>query len=349
MLLTSPGSAPAARSGVPANFFGVVVNNAPLLNSPSFFAQESTVMHANGVQTIRIPVYWATIQPDQDKPLQFADLDRLVQTAAQARLTVLPTVLSTPAWAALHPDNPAISPPRNNGDYAAFMTALVRRYGPNGAFWKAHPRTPQLPIRTWQVWNEPNLAIFWTAHPYAPTYVALLKAAYQAIKKADSGAKVMLAGLPNQSWVALQNIYNAGGRPFFDIAAVHPYTHSPAEVLHIVAIDRRVMATNHDANKPVSLTETGWCTDRFGTINQITWNTNPKQQATNLTHLFTALVRERNTLHVQSVYWFNWYSPEDHNTHGWEDYCGLRDRQNGKTASKPALGAYAKIAHANER
>lgn len=345
---SAPGSAPAA-GGVGPAFFGVVANTSELLNAPNFFAKEAAVMRQNGVQTVRIPVYWGAIQPSQTGALQWGDLDRQVTTMAQQRLTVLPTVLSSPAWAAVHPSSPSNSPPKNNADYAKFMTALVKRYGPRGAFWKAHSRLPQLPIHIWQVWNEPNLNMFWNAHPYAAPYVALLKAAYKAIKQADPTAKVMLAGLPDRSWEALQNLYTAGAQPFFDIGAVHPYTYSPADVLHIVAINRRVMSRNHDATKPISLTETGWCTDKYVIPPAITWNTSPTVQAKNLTHLFNAVLRQRTQLHIQSIYWFNWYAPETTNTHAWEDFCGLRTQQHGKPGGTKALAAFSKIAHQNER
>ncbi len=347
---SAPGSAPAAGGqSVPAGFFGVVANNDPLLSSPSFFSRETGVMRASGVQSVRIPVYWAAMQPEQNGAIRYGALDNLVTALAQRRLSVLPTVLSSPGWAAVDPHASVVSAPKNDADYARFMVQLVKRYGPRGVFWKAHPRLPQLPIRIWQVWNEPSLTTFWNVRPYAPSYTALLKAAYVAIKQADPGAKVMLAGLPNRSWVALQKLYDAGAEPYFDIGAVHPYTHSPPDVLHIVAINRGVMAKNKDAAKPISLTETGWCTDRFGTVSQITWNTSPAIQAQNLKHLYNAVVRQRTAMHIQSVYWFNWYAPENKNTLAWEDFCGLRTLQHGKTGSTPALTAYAKIAHAHER
>jgi hypothetical protein len=346
--LCAPGSAPAA-GGVGPGFFGVVANIPQLLDAPGFFAQETAVMRQSGVQTVRLPVYWGAIQPSQNGPLQWGDLDRLVTSMAQQRLTALPTVLTSPAWAAQTPHSPGNSPPKDNADYANFMTALVKRYGPNGAFWKAHAQLPQLPIHIWQVWNEPNLTMFWSAHPYASTYVALLKAAHDAIKQADPTAKVMLAGLPDRSWTALQSLYTAGARPYFDIAAVHPYTYSPPDVLHIVSINRRVMAINHDSTKPISLTETGWCADPYQVAPQITWNTGAKAQAANLGHLFSAIVAQRKKLHIQSVYWFNWYAPQNKNTHAWEDFCGLRYlKKNGKAGSTTALAAYSKATHRAE-
>jgi hypothetical protein len=350
VVVAGTSSAPAAGR-FPDNFMGVDVTDSTLLNSPTFFTQEAAVMHANGVQTIRIPVYWAQMQPTADGPIRFGNLDRLVMTAAQNQLRVLPTVLSSPEWAALHPGNTTSSPPRNPDVYAAFVATLVKRYGRNGAFWKANPRLPRLPIETWQIWNEPSLSLFWSQKPFAASYVALLKASRTAIKRVDPSAQIMLAGLPDRSWVSLQQIYTAGGGGLFDIAAVHPYTHSPAGVLEIVAINRRTMARNGDGNKPISLTEMGWSTKTSGTFlgRGITWNTNLAGQAHNLTSAYTALAKSRAKMHIQSVYWFTWYTPENSGSDDWENFSGLRRGSTDAPKSKPALAAYSKVAHQLER
>ena len=39
----------------------------------------------------------------------------------------------------------------------------------------------------------------------------------------------VLAGLPNESWLALRSIYRAGGRGAFDAVALHPYTGQPQQ------------------------------------------------------------------------------------------------------------------------
>src|SRR5437762_133142 len=82
-------------------------------------------------------------------------------------------------------------PRRDVAAYAAYCAALVRRYGPAGTFWAEHPSTPRLVIRAWQIWNEPNLPVYWTTQPFATGYVRLLKAARKAIKAVDRGSTIV--------------------------------------------------------------------------------------------------------------------------------------------------------------
>ena len=148
--------------------------------------------------------------------------------AARRGLGVLPVVHGTPDWAAVHAGDPA-SPPRDPADYARVLTMLVTRYGPSGSLWAEHPEVARQPIRSWQIWNEPNLTRYWNVAPWAPSYVKLLKAADKALKAADRGSKTVLAGLPNESWKAMEAIYDAGARGAFDVATLHPYTGKPEE------------------------------------------------------------------------------------------------------------------------
>ncbi len=358
-----PGSASAPAAGhVPAAWMGVVASDPTLLSSASLFDHEANVMGASGVQTLRVPVYWALMQPYANagavpdnkrgfinvsgRPTFFADLDTKVAAAARNRIGILPTVLSSPAWDALNPEALASSPPRDPADYAAFMVALVQRYGPNGAFWKANPKLPRTPMHSYQIWNEPNLNSFWADHPYAPGYVKLLKASHAALKKADPKAQVILGGLRDLSSISLEGIYKAGGGTYFDIAAMHPYAHSPADVVHLVAIFRRTMAKNGDANKPLMLTGLGWSTANIGggIPRGLSWNTSYAVQAQNLTHVYQALARNRTKDHIAAVYWYSWYTPEDVATDHWEDFTGLRYGKANTIKSKPALGAFAKVA-----
>ena len=65
----------------------------------------------------------------------------------------------------------------------------------------------------WEVWNEPNLDRYWSSpRPFAKPFVALNRAAYRAIKRADPGATVVLAAMGNDSWRALAQAYRAGLR-----------------------------------------------------------------------------------------------------------------------------------------
>ena len=113
-------------------------------------------------------------------------------------------VLYTPDWAAQYPTRHG-TPPKFPSDYAAFMTRLVRRYGPQGTFWDERPDVPRRPLRDWQIWNEPHFDFYWYTPQgsWAPEYVELLRAAKSAIRSADPGARVVLAGFADASWKVL--------------------------------------------------------------------------------------------------------------------------------------------------
>jgi hypothetical protein len=104
-----------------------------------------------------------------------------VQATALAGLDLLPVLVRAPAWAAGGDDREG-AVPTDPQTYAAFVTAMVRRYGRGGAYWAENPAVPSRPVRQWQVWNEPDQTRYWVGQPWAPTYVRLLKPAYAAIR-----------------------------------------------------------------------------------------------------------------------------------------------------------------------
>lgn len=114
--------------------------------------------------------------------------------------------------------------PRDPSTYARFVGELVKRYGTEGSLWREHPEVPKTPIRAWELWNEPSLKGSWDEPDWAKGHTELLRATYPVVKRADPGGTVVAAGQPNASWVLTADLYRAGGRPFFDAVAVHPYT-----------------------------------------------------------------------------------------------------------------------------
>ena len=148
-----------AEAGVPRDFFGVMANGP--LDAPGFALDaESAVMHSAGVQTERMEISWDLVEPQKGQ-YDYALTDRKVLAAARAGIDVLALIVRSPGWAARHPGNP-FSAPRDPADYTAFATTLVARYGPGGELWREHPEVAPRPVRAWQVWNEPNLAVYWT-------------------------------------------------------------------------------------------------------------------------------------------------------------------------------------------
>jgi hypothetical protein len=336
-----PASAAAERS-VPRGWLGVIADGP--LTAGGAMDGEWDLMAASGAESVRTAFYWPSAQRDGAAPPDLTQLDGVVLQAARRGLPVLPIVTGTPGWAASRPGDET-SPPRDPALYARFLRTLVARYGPRGSLWAEHPELRARPIRDWQIWNEPNLTRYWTpprGQGFARSYVRLLRAADRALKAADPGARTILAGLPNESWVALKRIYRAGGRRSFDAVALHPYTGRPRNVVRLADRARRVMRRHGDRRKPIWITELSWPAAKGRTRNVEGFTTTDRGQAKRLGKGLRLLARARKRLRLQRVFWYTWLSRED--SPNAFDYSGLRRVREGRVVSVPALAAYRRAA-----
>lgn len=343
-----------------------VTAGEPISSNPRLAAREVPIMARSGVTTLRAPIYWSNAQPYASnakvpasqrrhyvtvagRPTDFSKGDELVAATAKAGIRLLPVVVGTPLWDRRRPSQQG-SPPRHPADYAAFVKALVQRYGPDGSFWRAHPKIPKLPVRDWQIWNEPNHVVYWRDQPFAPGYVRLARAARAAIKSVDPGATVVAAGFPDRSWESLAAVYRAGGRDVFDAMAIHPYTFKVANVIRIVRMDRAVMRRFGDGSKPLWLTEVTWSSGRHpGRKIHFPFDTTPADQAAKLSQVLPRLVALRGALGIARIYWESWLST-DKDTANPFDYSGLRAlNPDGTSRPKPSFFAYRRIALATKR
>jgi hypothetical protein len=239
------------------------------------------------------------------------------------------------------------APPREPSEYAAYLTALVGRYGPGGTFWNERPELPRLPIRAWQIWNEPHLPFQWTVGPdvdWARGYARLLSAAYRAAKDADAGALVVLAGLTNASPQYLRDLYRAGVRGDFDVGAIHPYTSKPRNVLDLARRFRRVMRKHGDGQNRLWATELGLPAAKGRADSDSPLQTTDSGMARFLTKSFGLLRRTARdrAAGVTRAYWYTWASSYSGEIF---DYSGLfRYRPGGQAASRPAWRAYRRVA-----
>ena len=193
--------------------------------------------------------------------------DNIVELAQKYGLEVICRLDNPPAWSRADGDaRGTLVPPDNYDDFGDFVYAVVSRYRGR--------------IRYYQIWNEPNLVREWGVVD-ARQYVKLLKIAYRRAKEADPDC-VILAGalaatieLDDRQWgkgvndfIYLQQMYDAGAAPYFDIMSVQGYG------LYSGPTDRRmrprvlnfsrplyireIMVLNGDAHKPIWISELDW-------------------------------------------------------------------------------------------
>jgi hypothetical protein len=185
--------------------------------------------------------------------------------------------------------------------------------------------------------------------PFYVGYVALLRAAHGAIKRADPNAKVVLAGLPNYSWIDLARIENHGGRNLFDVAAIHPYTRSPQGVITILGYARRVLNQTGGAHKPILADEISWPSAQGKHAMGVGFDivTSEAGQARKLGKLLPMLARDRRRLGLAGFYYYNWAGEELAGTQAF-DYAGLFRMTGYQFYAKPAYWTFRAVALAIE-
>lgn len=348
---------------VPQGFVGMNLGQyafAPTLDPPTQFDW----LVGSGVESVRVVFSWKDAQPyasaadvpaDQasmftpgvdNVPTTFAETDQAMALAAGHGLTVLPVVIYTPAWEELPHPVADFGLPKSDATYAAYVETLVRRYGPSGTFWKSNPQLPYVPIRSWQIWNEPNTSTRWPIQPFAKTYLRMVGASRTAIRRADPRAKVVLAGMPNYSWRDLEKIYRVrGARRLFDVVAIHPYTAAPQGVITILRRARAVMQRYGDARKPMIVSETGWPSSFGHSPEHYPFDTTQQGQANRLAALLPLLAKNRRALVLLGFDVYTWADTDSGHSF---NYSGLL-RLHGLTLTpKPAFAAFKRVALALE-
>lgn len=293
---------------MPADFVGIVSEDA-YAGASAYRHNALSAQRAAGVGLLRQTFTWAHIEPRRGR-FDFSATDAFVASAARERIAVMPILFGPPSWASSRPRNGGrrgTYPPRRASDMARFARALVRRYGPSGSFWSAQPDLPRVPIRSWQVWNEPNLPVYWPAGPSPRAYARLLNAVGRAIHAADRRAEVVTAGMPKSRLGMtperfVRGLYRAGARRAFDTVAVNPYARTASGVVAILRRMRRVMNAAGDRRAGLRATEIGWSDSgprgdfRLG----------PAGQARAIGATVRALARARGRLRLRGFVYYGW-------------------------------------------
>lgn len=304
-LLLVPASAGAAR--VPAEFVGISPQTAS--NTVDF-----ELMEKAGLRSIRLPLYWHGIEPHSPflSPANWAGFDNEVRLAAEYGMRVFPFVWGSPGWVAGDIHMEPTSFRWGSRSWASFLRRAVLRYGPNGSFWRRNPDLPYLPIRAWELWNEPNIISF--SHSSNPErFARLIRAGGRAIHRANRGSKVVMGGLfgrplqvpPNVApGDFLRRVYRTrrGIKKHFDAIALHPYVAEARAIAPQIRTLRRVMRAERDPRTPIYVTELGWGSDS----RQTRWERGLRGQARQLDRSFSMLVRNRSRWRIGGVWWFSW-------------------------------------------
>lgn len=282
--------AKAGRSGRPTLPGGI---NIGLMSGPlPTIDHDIALARRLHAKLVRVEVQWSAFAPNgpgKISPGAQIAADRLMADASAAGIRVIAFIDRTPCWASSAPSQllrgckpgklgPANAwPPRDASSFGAFAAWLAKRYGSD--------------LAAIEVWNEPDQSNQdYLAGPNKPQrYAELLRAAYPAIKQADSQVQVLAGSLVGSNGAFMRALYRAGIQGYYDGVAVHFYN----LVLASLRAFREVQLANHDY-KPLWLDEFGWtsCLPKQRTQEEQACVT-PRVQATNIASAFRELARAR--------------------------------------------------------
>jgi hypothetical protein len=299
-----------ARAAVPEGFVGI--QSDELIDASSKQRHDALRQQAAaGVRTLRQTFDWARIEPRRGR-YDFAPYDRLVLDAAREKISVLPLVVNPPRSYSSRPRRGArrgVYPPRRYSDMARFATALARRYGPAGVLWKRYPDLAGRAVHSWQIWNEPNLQVYWASGVNPRDYVRLIAKVGAGIKSVDPSAEIVTAGLPQSTLRGsmtferfVTRMYKAGGRDAFDALAIHPYAVSERGALRALKLARGLMDRSGDSDGHLWITEIGWASGGPPS----SFRAGARGQATRIERLLRGLGSARSRLGLSGVIYFKW-------------------------------------------
>lgn len=303
---TAGAPGPAGDSRVPPGFISV----SPQTQSPADFE----MMAQLGLKNVRLPLYWFGIDrrdPRRARPT-WTDFDGSVALAAKNNMRVFPFVWGSPPWVARGEGIEPVASARQRRAWASFLKRSVRRYGPDGSFWRANRDLPYLPIREWEIWNEPNIVTFSSASD-PERFARLLRISGRAIHSVHPGARVVIGGLfgrplqipPNVgSGEFLDRIYRTGGdiKRHIQGVGLHPYVAQASAIGPQIRNLRRIMRKHRDAGTRLYISELGWGSEG----NRTRWERGWRGQARELNRAFSMLARHRHAWRIAGIWWFSW-------------------------------------------
>jgi hypothetical protein len=215
-------------------------------------------MQAMGVNTVRIGIPWAGINPIEGY-YDWSQSDYLINAADERGMGILAVITTTPTYQ--QNGSGVYSEPIDPAAYGEFAGMAAERYaGQVGAY---------------EIWNEPNAAPYYGPTPDPAGYTELLQAAYPAIKAADPDA-IVVGGVVGSTVTYgnytlnpvdfVDQMYDAGAQGYFDALSFHPYQYTtpfsmggyhPDSPLNQLDDIHDLMVANGDGDKLIWASEYG--------------------------------------------------------------------------------------------
>ncbi len=190
---------PASAQQVPPTFFGL---NDLYAGQNASLASPWPAVPFGALRLWDSGTDWKLIETARGV-YNWSTLDNWIYLAQSQSVPVEFTFGRTPSWAA----SKETLPPANMQDWDNFVQAVVTRYKGR--------------IESYETWNEVNSTSFYTGT--MAQLVTMQQHAYAIIKSIDPAAIVLSPSFAGGGMNYMKQFLAAGGAPYFDVLAIHPY------------------------------------------------------------------------------------------------------------------------------
>ncbi len=205
-----------------------------------------------GAQIVRIQISW--IDTERGGKFDFGEFDNIVRELRQKKKSIVLVLAyghpdhTDGGWETGFPFVPRT--PEQREAYFRYIQAVIE-----------HFHGPDI---TYQVWNEPNIKLFWPP-PDAVAYGKLLEGAAAAIRKIDPTATIISAGIANEQNRDgfLGNMIAATSLDQVNALAFHPYRQEGPENSLLDISEFENVAVKKNGSRPLWLTEWGYSESWF--------------------------------------------------------------------------------------
>ncbi len=249
-LITHPLPIPTAYSAGPVGpaAFGLNSHLATRYPDPTTMDDLADLVVELGVSWVREDFHWHRVQPAPDV-WDWTFTDAAMRALLQRDIKILGVLGPSVGWATPYPhDNPhdvSYYAPDHDLflDYVRAVVTRYRRY-----------------IHHWEIWNEPDNAVFWRPQPDPVAYADLLIRSSQIIKEIIPNAQVAIGGFNPFDVSFARAVAAQGAWHSFDIIAIHPYVdpYGPEDGNLVASVDMARALGNQFGPKPIWVTELGW-------------------------------------------------------------------------------------------